>query len=139
MCRLNVTKQHLKDAVSANILSSEQSEQLIAFLNQQTSTTAKFDFTHVLYYLGGLIAIGAMTLFMNLGWVSFGGIGIVFISLFYAAVGIKLANVFKVKGLFVPAGLCATFVVVLTPLAVICELPRYKVAKERSRYYRENT
>ena len=115
---MNVTKQHIKDAVSANILSSEQSEQLIAFLNQQTSTTAKFDFTHVLYYLGGLIAIGAMTLFMNLGWVSFGGIGIVFISLFYAAVGIKLANVFKVKGLFVPAGLCATFVVVLTPLAV---------------------
>ncbi|CAD5279234.1 conserved membrane hypothetical protein [Alteromonas sp. 38] len=133
---MNVTKQHLKDAVSANILSSEQ---LIAFLNQQTSTTAKFDFTHVLYYLGGLIAIGAMTLFMNLGWVSFGGIGIVFISLFYAAVGIKLANVFKVKGLFVPVGLCATFVVVLTPLAVICKLPRYKVAKERSRYYRENT
>jgi F0F1-type ATP synthase delta subunit len=59
---LNVTKQNLKDAVSANILSSEQFEQLIAFLNQQTNTSVKFDYTHALYYLGGLIAIGAMTL-----------------------------------------------------------------------------
>ncbi|MDO6568846.1 DUF2157 domain-containing protein [Alteromonas sp. 1_MG-2023] len=113
-----VTKQNLEDAVSANILSSAQKEQLIAFLNEQTSTTAKFDFTHVLYYLGGLIAIGAMTLFMNLGWVSFGGIGIVFICLLYAAIGLKLTNVFGAKNLFVPAGLCATFVVALTPLAV---------------------
>lgn len=115
---MNITKQNLEAAVSANILSSEQSEQLIAFLNQQTSTTAKFDFTHVLYYLGGLIAIGAMTLFMNLGWESFGGIGIVFICLLYGAIGLKLTHIFGAKGLFVPAGLCATFVVALTPLAI---------------------
>ena len=115
---MNVTKQNLKDAVSANILSSEQSEQLIAFLNQQTNTTAKFDFTHVLYYLGGLIAIGAMSLFMNLGWESFGGIGIVFICLLYAAIGLKLTHVFSTKALFIPAGLCAAFVVALTPLAI---------------------
>ena len=115
---MNVTKQNLKDAVSANILSSKQSEQLIAFLNQQTNTTAKFDFTHVLYYLGGLIAIGAMSLFMNLGWESFGGIGIVFICLLYAAIGLKLTHVFSTKALFIPASLCAAFVVALTPLAI---------------------
>src|SRR5690606_29794226 len=32
----------------------------------------RFNFVHVLYYFGGLLAIGAMTLFMNLGWELFG-------------------------------------------------------------------
>jgi hypothetical protein len=50
-----------------------------------------------------MIAIGAMTLFMNLGWESFGGIGIIFISLLYGSVGLKLTNVFKSKGLAIPA------------------------------------
>ena len=68
--------------------------------------------------MGGLIAIGAMTLFMNLGWESFGGWGIFFISLGYAGIGFKLANTFQSKGLAVPAGICATFVVALTPLAL---------------------
>ena len=77
-----------------------------------------FDFTHVLYYMGGLIAIGAMTLFMNLGWEKFGGWGIFFIALAYAGIGIKLANNFQNKGHAIPAGICATFVVALTPLAI---------------------
>jgi hypothetical protein len=115
---LNFTKKNLEDAVNENILSFEQSEKLIYFLNKQPDTAPKFDFTHVLYYMGGMIAIGAMTLFMNLGWESFGGVGIVFISLFYASVGLKLTNIFKSKGLVIPAGICGTFVIVLTPLAV---------------------
>lgn len=115
---MKVTKQNIKDAVNANILSFEQAEKLIEFLNQQPDTVAKFNFTHVLYYIGGMIAIGAMTLFMNLGWESFGGIGIVFIALFYALIGLKLTNIFKHKGLAIPAGICGTFVIALTPLAV---------------------
>lgn len=115
---MNITAQQLKDAVNEHILSAQQAEQLIAFLNKQPTTAAKFDFTHVLYYLGGMIAIGAMTLFMNLGWESFGGMGIVFISLLYAGIGLKLTNSFQSKGLAVPAGICGTFVIALTPLAV---------------------
>lgn len=115
---MNITKQNLEDAVKKNILSAEQSEKLIEFLINQPSSAAKFDFTHVLYYIGGMIAIGAMTLFMNLGWEAFGGLGIVFISLFYGLVGLKLTNIFKSKGLAIPAGICGTFVIALTPLAV---------------------
>ena len=92
---MNFNKKNLEDAVSQNIISLEQSEKLIEFLNKQPNLAPKFDFTHVLYYIGGMIAIGAMTLFMNLGWESFGGIGIFFISLFYGAVGLKLTNTFK--------------------------------------------
>ncbi|WP_448567717.1 DUF2157 domain-containing protein [Thalassotalea ganghwensis] len=115
---MNFNKKNLEDAVSKNIISLEQCEKLIEFLNKQANVAAKFDFTHVLYYLGGMIAIGAMTLFMNLGWESFGGIGIVCLSLLYAAVGLQLTNIFKSKGLAIPAGICGTFVIALTPLAV---------------------
>jgi uncharacterized membrane protein YukC len=50
--RLNFTKKNLEDAVNQNIISFEQSEKLIDFLNKQSSTAPKFDFTHVLYYIG---------------------------------------------------------------------------------------
>ena len=115
---MNITKKNLKDAVTENILSVEQSEKLIEFLNAQPNIGPKFDFTHILYYFGGMIAIAAMTLFMGLGWESFGGLGIVSISLLYAAIGLKLTNSFKAKGYDIPAGICGTFVIALTPLAV---------------------
>ena len=115
---MKITKENLSDAVKKNILTPVQADELFDFLKSQPDIGPVFDFTHVLYYLGGLIAIGAMTLFMNLGWESFGGWGIFFISLAYAGTGLKLANHFQNKKLAIPAGICATFVVALTPLAV---------------------
>jgi len=115
---MDVTKINLEQAAAENIISYEQAEVLYDYLANRSQDVPKFTFTHVLYYLGGLIAIGAMTLFMNLGWESFGGAGIFFISLLYAGVGLKISNSFAVKGLNIPAGICATFVVCLTPLAI---------------------
>lgn len=115
---MDVTKKNLKRAAEKNIISNQQAEALYDYLASLSQDTPKFTFTHLLYYLGGLIAIGAMTLFMNLGWESFGGAGIFFISLLYAVVGLKVSNSFAAKGLNIPAGICATFVVCLTPLAI---------------------
>ena len=115
---MRVDRKHLDAAVEEQILSSEQADKLVLFLNQQPDNTPRFDFTHVLYYLGGCIAIGAMTLFMTLGWESFGGTGILLISLAYAVVGLKLSQLFDRKGYLIPAGICATFAVALTPLAI---------------------
>ncbi|MDH5632936.1 MAG: DUF2157 domain-containing protein [Gammaproteobacteria bacterium] len=115
---MKVTKNSLQEAVKSNIITSVQAEQLLLFLKNQSAGGPVFDLTHVLYYFGGLIAISAMTLFMNLGWETFGGWGIVVISLIYAGIGIKLTNVFGKKGYKVPAGICATFVVALTPLVL---------------------
>jgi len=115
---MKITKESLNNAVQSNILSATQADKLMHFLKAQPNEGAVFDFTHILYYFGGLIAIGAMSLFMTLGWESFGGWGIFFISLIYAGVGLRLANYFKDKGYAVPAGICATFVVVLTPLGI---------------------
>lgn len=115
---MKVTKKQLTEAVAENILSAKQADTLLEFLKSQSQDVPQFTFTHVLYYLGGLIAIGAMTLFMNLSWESFGGLGILITSLLYVVGGIMITNNFAAKNLIIPAGICATFVVCLTPLAI---------------------
>jgi len=115
---MKITKKNLEAAAKEGILSSHQATLLVEFLQGQPDVGASFNFMHLLYYLGGLIAIGAMSLFMNLGWESFGGGGIVLISMLYAGLGLILANRFQKNGYSIPAGICATFSVVLTPLAI---------------------
>lgn len=115
---MKITRKILEDAVNEGILSSEQAADLHGYLRNSPSSGPSFDFTHLLYYMGGLIAIGAMTLFMTLAWEAFGGWGIFFISLAYAGVGLKLSENFQNKGFAIPAGICATFAVALTPLGI---------------------
>ncbi len=80
----------------------------------------RFGFVNVLYYFGGMVAIGAMTLFMTLGFEAMGAAGLLAISLAYAVACLKVADHFKVRGLAVPAGILATLAVCLVPLAVWC-------------------
>ncbi|PKO78141.1 MAG: DUF2157 domain-containing protein [Betaproteobacteria bacterium HGW-Betaproteobacteria-13] len=109
----------LKDATAKGLITEQQAEHLWAFLLKQGSDTPSFRATHILYYLGGLIAIGAMSLFMNIGWERFGGWGLFFIALAYAGAGLWLTESFlKRHRLPIPAGITATFAVALTPLAV---------------------
>ena len=115
---MNVTKSQLEDAARSGLLKPEQVAPLCDYLQANQAGAPRFDFTHVLYYLGGLIAIGALTLFMNLGWEQFGGWGIFFICLLYAGVGLWITNRFSAAGHAVPAGICGAFVVALTPLAI---------------------
>ncbi|MDO8319546.1 DUF2157 domain-containing protein [Rhodoferax sp.] len=116
---MELNRRLLKEAVGNGLLSELQADQLWRFLSERGQDTPSFRFTHVLYYLGGLIAIGAMSLFMNLGWERFGGWGLFFIALAYAGVGLWLTEFFLNRShLPIPAGIMATFVVVLTPLAV---------------------
>ncbi|WP_028670981.1 hypothetical protein [Saccharospirillum impatiens] len=115
---MKITKNALGAAVKEGILTQDQSIRLHAFLQGQPDTGPSFNFTHLLYYLGGLIAIGAMTLFMGLGWEAFGGWGIVCISVSYAVLGLALAHRFQRNGHAIPAGICATFAVFLTPLLI---------------------
>lgn len=115
---MRLDRHHLDDAVQAGILQREQADALDAFLRSRPDAGPRFDFTHVLYYLGGLIAIGAMSVFMTLGWEAFGGWGILAAALAYAAAGLWLCERFRRRGHAIPAGICATFAVALTPLAI---------------------
>lgn len=80
----------------------------------------RFGLVNVLYYFGGMLAIGAMSLFMTLGFQAMGPIGLLVIALAYAFACLKVADHFKAKGLVVPAGILATLAVVLVPLALWC-------------------
>ncbi len=116
---MEINRRHLKDATALGLLDESQAERLWAFLSEQAQQVPSFRFTHILYYLGGMIAIGAMTLFMNLGWEQFGGWGVFVITLAYAGAGLCLTEYFlRRRQLAIPAGITATFVVVLIPLAV---------------------
>jgi len=68
----------------------------------------RFDFTHTLYYLGGLLAIGAMTLFMTLGWNLFGPWGVLALAVGYAVAALAVTQHLLRQGLRTPAGLLAT-------------------------------
>jgi hypothetical protein len=75
-----------------------------------------FSFVNVLYYFGGLLAIGAMSLFMTLGFQQMGPMALLLLGVAYLWAALKVADHFKGRGLMVPAGLLATLAVFLVPL-----------------------
>lgn len=77
-----------------------------------------FSFVNVLYYFGGLLAIGAMSLFMTLGFQQMGPMALLLLGVAYLWAALKVADHFKSRGLMVPAGLLATLAVFLVPLIV---------------------
>lgn len=115
---MKISSAVLKRAVDAKIITAKQAASLLTFIKNQPDVEPNFNLTNVLYYFGGLIAIGAMTLFMNLGWQQFGGWGLFYLSILYGILGLALAAKFEDRGYPVPAGICATFVIALTPLAI---------------------
>ena len=116
---MDVSRNRLRQAVEKGILDAGQAGRLWEFLEASAVDTPGFRFTHILYYLGGLMAIGAMSLFMTLGWESFGGWGLLGIAVAYALAGLLLTeNFLHTRRLPIPAGIIATFVVALTPLAI---------------------
>jgi hypothetical protein len=115
---MKVTRTSLYCAVDKGILDRQQADALYGFLKTRADTVPLFSFTNILYYFGGLTAIGAMTLFMNLGWEQFGGWGMLFIAILYAGIGLLLTGRFQRGGQSIPAGICATFVIAMVPLGI---------------------
>jgi hypothetical protein len=116
---MQITRATIDQAVAQNILNEEQGRAFWNFLAEKEQETPSFKAAHILYYLGGLIAIGAMSLFMTLGWERFGGTGLLLISLAYCAVALCITEFLLTRRqLAIPAGITATLAVVMIPLAV---------------------
>lgn len=115
-------RAELEPAVREGILSGAQADRLAEFLGRKAEAKGdepRFTFVHVLYYLGGMIAIGAMSLFMTLGWNSLGGWGGFFTASVYLGLALLLTHWFlEEKKLPVPAGIMATLAVAMVPLAI---------------------
>lgn len=82
-----------------------------------THEAPHFSFTHTLYYFGGMLAIGAATLFMTEGWQRLGPWGLAAIALAYAVACVALAGRLDARQLEIPAGIVATLAICLVPLA----------------------
>jgi hypothetical protein len=118
-----IRRSDLDSAVHAGILTDAQADALAAHFVRAAAdappAAPRFTFVHVLYYLGGMIAIGAMSLFMTLGWNSLGGWGGFACAVFYGMLALALAHWFlERKHLEIPAGIMATLAVVMVPLAI---------------------
>ncbi len=129
---VSITQTDLKIAVQDGIITTTQARALWQrWENNAAPSTARptpaaelpsagFSFTNVLYYFGGMVAIGAMSLFMTLGWSAFGSWGLLLIASAYLFGCLKVADYLKARHFAVPAGILATLAIVLVPLIVWC-------------------
>jgi hypothetical protein len=105
-------------AADAGIFSAEQAARFDAWLAERHADTVRFTPAHILYYFGGLVAIGAISLFVTLAWESWKGLPMLLLACGFAALGLLLAHKALSRGLRIPAGILVTFAVCTTPLAV---------------------
>ena len=110
-------RAELEAAVREGIITGDQADRLVAFLAPRAAP--RFTFVNVLYYLGGMVAIGALSLFMTLGWQQVGPWFAFSIAIGYLLLFLLLTHwLGERKGLAVPAGIMATLAVVVVPLAI---------------------
>lgn len=116
---MKITLEDLKLASQEGVISPEQAEGLWQMLESRQSSRPRFDFAHVAFYLGALIVIAAMTIFMTLAWDQLGGGGILAVSLAYMAAFYAVGSYLWFKTQWkTPGGLLVTVAVCITPLAI---------------------
>ena len=116
---MNISQDDLRKAATSSGISPDKADLLWQALqsNPPFAEKPKFDVTHVAYYLGALIVIGAMGWFMNTAWEKFGGVGIFIIASCCAICFVLTGRTLWKQGLRVPGGLLFTMAVCMTPLA----------------------
>lgn len=120
---MKIHRAWLQQATQQGLLQPGQDDALWAFLAahqaQAHADSPGFKPAHILYYLGGLVAIGAMTLFLTLAWEQLGGGALAGIALAYACTAALGAEwLLRQKRLPLPAGILSALAVALVPLAV---------------------
>jgi hypothetical protein len=116
---MQIERTQLDTAVSRGIKDDAQATALWRLLLAEQKDRPQFSFNHLLYYLGGMVAIGGVSVFVTLGWETLGGTGLSLVALAVMAVAAWLTHHFLVEQkLAIPAGLMAALVVAAAPLAV---------------------
>jgi hypothetical protein len=121
---LLVRRHDLDAAAEAGLIAPQGVAALWRFLGEREGSAAptpsagpRFDLTHLLYYFGGLLAIGAATLFLTLAVQQLSPWALLAVCLGYGAGCVAAARWLDARGLAVPAGILATLAVCLVPLA----------------------
>lgn len=113
-------RQALIEAADLGLLHYGQVDPLIHFLEERAkkSGATSFNGTTVLLYLGGMLAIGACTLFSTLAVEKWGMPVLLDMSLVYLLFAIGIATWMGQRGHAIPAGIFATLAICLVPLAI---------------------
>ncbi len=111
------------DAIhAAGLISTEQREAITTFLKQRTEpapSQPRFDLTHVLWYAGALIIMGAMGLFTTRAFNDMGGWALTLCGATYAIGGMFLGHYFwHAKNLRIPGGLLIAIAVSMVPMMI---------------------
>ena len=119
---MNINLELLRQATRQGVLQHGQDQRLWDFLAERQAAHGgqqpAFKAAHILYYLGGMVAIGAMTLFMTLAWQQLGGTALFGIALAYAFAASLGVHWLLQRRLPLPAGIVAALAVSMVPLAV---------------------
>lgn len=116
---MKIRKENFFEIGADQKISKEQLEAFWQTLEGQETGRGNTLFSKFLFYLGALIAISAMTWFMNLGFQWLGSGGVFLISLSYALIFLILGrSCWDKPGLRLPAGLLITMAVCMVPLAI---------------------
>jgi len=100
-------------------LSESTATALWAKLEEKIADTPRFNLVHVLYYFGALLAILAMSFFINQAWDTFGSLGLLIVSTSYMVGFFVIALSLKPSPeKRIPIGLFATLGVATVPLVI---------------------
>lgn len=115
---MKFTEKDLDWAVATNVINSDTRDALLAALTKRHQHTPSLVFTHILYYLGGLIIMGAMTLYLTLAWESLSGGSLLGVALLYGGLFAMVGNWLWSKEQKIPGGILIAAAVCMTPMAV---------------------
>jgi hypothetical protein len=116
-----VTKEDLSALHSAGIIDAAKLAEISSFLanRKPDSTSPRFDLTHVLWYVGALIIIGAMGLFTNDAFNRMGGWALTACGTAYAVVASLAGHyLWTKKSLRIPGGLLIAVAVSMVPMII---------------------
>jgi len=115
---MQIHSDDLKEAAKNGLITDQQAENLWLFWNKNQENIPHFGLTHVMYYLGGLLAISAVTIFVSSAWEALRGMPLLMICILLFIGGLFLTRKFLDKNLPIPAGIFSTFSLALVPLAI---------------------
>jgi len=70
---MRISQADLNSAADRGVINASQADALWRYFNEQGLHQPRFQLSHLLYYLGGLMAISAMSIFITWGWELLGG------------------------------------------------------------------
>lgn len=115
---LKIDNSDLQRAVQAGVLQPGQDQALLDFLRQTPSERPSFQLSHIAYYFGALLIMGAMGWLMTEAWMSIGDAALLVISSAYLLLFLLGGRSLWRRGQPIPGGLLGALAVSLTPLVV---------------------